>query len=67
LPDGDGCDLLEQLGSSRPPFAVAMTGSNSADDRARCLAAGFQEHLTKPFLPDELDHALARLTTEKLT
>ena len=62
LPDGDGCSLLEKLGAARPPVAIAMSGSGSPDDCARSLAAGFQEHLVKPFLPKELDQALGQAT-----
>jgi two-component system CheB/CheR fusion protein len=59
LPDGDGWSLLEKLGSSRPRFAIAMSGKNSPTDRARSLEAGYQEHLVKPFAPEDLDRALA--------
>ena len=58
LSDGDGWTLLESLGAARPPFAVAMSGKNSPEDRARSEAAGFQQHLVKPFTPDELDRIL---------
>jgi len=58
LPDGDGWSLLEQLGSARPPLAIAMSGRSSPADFARSKAAGFQEHLIKPFLPDDLERAL---------
>lgn len=58
LPDGDGCELLVNLGPTRPPLAVAMSGFGSATDRARSRNAGFQQHLTKPFLPTEFDRVL---------
>jgi CheY-like chemotaxis protein len=58
LPDGDGWSLLEQLGAARPPFAVAISGRNSPTDRQRSRAAGFQHHLIKPFLPEDLDRLL---------
>lgn len=58
LPDGDGWTLLEQLGSARPRWAIAMSGRSTPSDRARSKAAGFQEHLVKPFLPDDLERAL---------
>lgn len=58
LPDGDGWTLLKALGAARPPYAIAMSGRGSPADRERSTAAGFQEHLLKPFLPEELDHAL---------
>ena len=66
LPDGDGWSLLEQLGSARPPVAIAMSGRSSPADCARSKAAGFQEHLIKPFLPDELERALHRATSERV-
>ena len=42
LPDGDGWSLLEQLGSARPPLAIAMSGHGSAADCARSSAAGLR-------------------------
>jgi DNA-binding response OmpR family regulator len=58
LPDGDGWLLLERLGAARPPLAIAMSGRCSAADLARSKAAGYQEHLVKPFLPGDLERAL---------
>jgi DNA-binding response OmpR family regulator len=58
LPDGDGCSLLAQLGAARPPLAIAISGRSSPEDLARSKTAGFQEHLVKPFLPEELERAL---------
>jgi DNA-binding response OmpR family regulator len=63
LPDGDGWSLLEQLGTSRPPLAIAMSGRSSPDDRARSRAVGFDAHLIKPFLPDDLDRVLQQSST----
>jgi CheY-like chemotaxis protein len=39
-----------------------MSGRNSPADRARSREAGFQHHLMKPFLPDELDSVLSQPT-----
>src|SRR5690242_13357064 len=58
LPDGDGCTLLQQLGTARPPTAIAMSGATGAEVLARTRAAGFQQYLIKPFLPADLDRAL---------
>lgn len=61
LPDGDGWILLEKLGAARPQLAVAMSGRNSPEDRARSRAAGYQHHLVKPFLPSDLDQVLLEI------
>lgn len=58
LPDGDGWSLPASLGEACPPFAIAMSGRGSSEDRDRSLAAGYKDHLVKPFLPEDLDRAL---------
>ena len=58
LSDSDGWTLLEKLGDARPPVAIAMSGRNSPADHERSRVAGFQYHLVKPFLPDELDRVI---------
>jgi two-component system CheB/CheR fusion protein len=65
LPDGDGWNLLQQLGDARPPLAIAMSGRNSLEDHARSREAGFQHHLVKPFLPDGLDEVLRKVVQER--
>ncbi|NDI19581.1 MAG: response regulator, partial [Actinobacteria bacterium] len=37
-----------------------MTASTLAEDRARCLAAGMNDHLSKPFEPSDLWEILRR-------
>jgi DNA-binding response OmpR family regulator len=54
LPDGDGWQLMEKLGSHRPRFAIAMSGYGTSNDRRKSLAAGYDHHLVKPFIPDAL-------------
>lgn len=58
LPDGDGWELLRQLGEPRSFLPVAMSGCGANADRARSRAVGYRHHLIKPFLPDELDPIL---------
>jgi len=41
---------------------VAITGYGTPQDRARALAAGFDEHLVKPVQAGALYAILARLT-----
>lgn len=58
LPDGDGWELLERAQLPARVYAVAMSGLGRASDRARSQAAGYREHLIKPFAPDELKRIL---------
>jgi len=52
LPRMDGYELARRVRASmkgrQPPLLVAVTGYGLAEDRNRALAAGFDEHLTKP-------------------
>lgn len=57
LPDGDGWELLRSL--KNKPFAIAMSGFGENGDHIRSLSVGYKHHLTKPFLPEELDVLLA--------
>jgi DNA-binding response OmpR family regulator len=54
LPDGDGWQLLEELGPHKPPFAIAMSGYGTGNDQRRSHTAGYDHHLVKPFTPDAL-------------
>jgi DNA-binding response OmpR family regulator len=56
LPDGDGWKLI---GLMEPkPFGIAMSGFGASANHEKSHAAGFKHHLTKPFLPDDLDALL---------
>ena len=54
LPDGDGWKLLEQLKARRPSFAIAISGYGTKNDVNRSRSAGYNHHLIKPVLPDDL-------------
>jgi len=57
LPGVDGYELAGQLRSLQPGPGlrlVALTGYGQEADRQRALAAGFDEHLTKPVDADRL-------------
>ena len=64
LPDGDGCDLLAQLHSAQPFYALAVTSLGLAADRARSQAAGFRHHLLKPFKLADFDAAVQEAARE---
>jgi CheY-like chemotaxis protein len=42
---------------------IALTGYGLASDRARALAAGFDEHVVKPVSPERLEQLIAQLTS----
>ncbi len=66
MPGGDGYSLIRDLRAmphdrgGRVP-AVALTAYARAEDRARALRAGFDEHLPKPVEPRDLVRVLASL------
>jgi two-component system CheB/CheR fusion protein len=60
IPGLNGYDLARRV-RSRPDTAlrlVALTGYGRPGDREAALAAGFDEHLTKPFHPADLSAVL---------
>lgn len=62
MPEIDGYELIRRArarGYTAP--AVALTAFARSEDRAQALAAGFQNHLTKPLEPRELVAAVAKL------
>ena len=60
LPDGDGLDLLRELGSSlrRPRRLLVLTARDGVEDRVAGLDGGADDYLVKPV---ELAELLARL------
>lgn len=66
LHEMDGYKLLHQMRSRSDSLnqtipAIALTAYATQGDRQQALAAGYQQHLTKPFDPDALIAAIAAL------
>jgi CheY-like chemotaxis protein len=62
LPDGKGEDLIRQLrekGHNSP--GIALSGYGAEEDRARSRAAGFEVHLVKPVLPQQLHGCIEQI------
>jgi CheY-like chemotaxis protein len=63
MPGVDGCELarrLRQAPGLGKTLLVAVTGHARQEDRRRCLEAGFDHFIPKPYDPRELERLLAR-------
>lgn len=63
LPDLDGVEATRRIRScerTRSIPIIALTADASREDRARCLSAGMNDHLSKPLRRADLERALAR-------
>jgi len=65
LPDGNGWDLMKKLRPNTSAFAIAMSGFGGEADVQRSLAAGYQHHLVKPFVPAALEDVLRRVSPNR--
>jgi signal transduction histidine kinase/ActR/RegA family two-component response regulator len=67
LPKLDGYELARRVKQRLvvPPTLVAVTGYGQRSDRTRALAAGFDDHITKPVRAETL-HALIEATRTRL-
>jgi CheY-like chemotaxis protein len=63
MPKLDGLEATRQirtLADYRDTPILAMTANAFAEDRARCLAAGMNDFLIKPFVPELLFSTLLK-------
>ncbi|GGN05953.1 PAS domain S-box-containing protein [Actinoplanes campanulatus] len=62
MPEMDGYQATAEIRRREPPGRhvpiIALTASALAEDRARCLAAGMDEHLPKPLIPADVARVL---------
>ena len=67
MPVMDGFEALKELrGKGYGGIVVATTARTDAEDRERCLAAGFDGYLAKPFTKEALKALLSGLEQEPL-
>ena len=59
LGDGNALELLKDLGSRRPRFAIVISGFDAPGDVERSKRAGFDAHLGKPVPIDLLRKTIA--------
>jgi CheY-like chemotaxis protein len=65
LPDVNGWDLMRKLRPNTSAFAIAMSGFGGEADVQRSLAAGYQHHLVKPFVPAALEDVLRKVSPNR--
>jgi PAS domain S-box-containing protein len=71
MPDMDGYTLLRQIrarspGQNRDILAIAVTAYAGEIDQRQALAAGFQQHITKPIEPEILQQTIWTLVQRKI-
>jgi len=59
--------IRQSEGSTRRTRIVAMTANAMLGDRERCLAAGMDDYLSKPFRPHQLRDVLQRWLVEEVS
>ena len=68
MPELDGLEATAQIRDALDgggPHIVAVTANATAEDRARCLAAGMDDYLSKPFRLGDLQAALERFLNRR--
>jgi PAS domain S-box-containing protein len=68
MPQMSGYEVARRLRQTivgKRAFLVAMTGWGQEEDRRRASDAGFDQHLTKPVEPGQLDRLFERLTASR--
>jgi signal transduction histidine kinase len=61
LPDGNGCELMDELRRTHPIPGIALSGYGMDQDVAQSREAGFGTHLIKPVSVHVLEKALAQI------
>jgi signal transduction histidine kinase len=64
LPDGNGCELMEEMRAGGLVKGIALSGYGMDLDVAQSRQAGFGTHLVKPVNVQTLGAALARIETD---
>jgi CheY-like chemotaxis protein len=66
MPEEDGYSLLKKIRALPPEHggripAIALTAHSLVQDRLQSLKAGFQSHVPKPVVPEELVEVVASI------
>ena len=61
LPDGSGMDVLRELRRTKTFPSIAVTAWTTSRDIEEQIEAGFDLHVSKPYLPEDLLNAVRKL------
>ncbi len=64
LPDMDGLEvarLIHANPKTQSTPIIVVTGGTSLEQKDKCLAAGFDDYITKPFTPKQLVSSIRKL------
>jgi PAS domain S-box-containing protein len=66
MPGMDGYEMMRRVRAhpslAGGPPAIAVTAYGTAEDRRRALSAGYQDHVAKPVVPEQLVRIIGALT-----
>lgn len=63
MPEMDGLEATQRIKSTmeaESPIIIAMTANAMPEDRQKCIAAGMDDYLSKPFKPAELQKLIVK-------
>lgn len=71
MPEMDGLTatrrIRQEFPADRQPVIIAMTANAMESDKDACLAAGMNDYISKPILPEVLEAALERWCSTPIT
>ncbi|MBW0432352.1 GAF domain-containing hybrid sensor histidine kinase/response regulator [Leptospira yasudae] len=71
MPELSGIDtakiLTQHTNQSLRPYIIAMTANADQSDRDKCLAAGMDDYISKPFRKEEIADILNRFISDRIS